>query len=389
MRARPQLALAAACALAALAGCGKDTLPTNQPVVGIKGSEKQAAQGLGYPTFATKNTTRVGGADAVADAAAIARAVYPAETAATRPAAVTLVDDRDWRIAMAASVLMAPPVRAPLLYTNGSSLPPASSAALEGLGPRGARTLGGAQVIRVGSVARPSGFKSTDVKGGDPFTVADAVDRLAGVARGAPSDAVIVVSADAPAYSMPAAAWAAKSGNPVLFVKRDVVPPATRAALRRHEQPHIYVLGPAKAVGASVVTQLRKYGTVKRVEGADPVRNAIAFAHYADGLFGWGVVDPGHGFVFANTSQPLVAAAAAPLSASGTYGPLLLVDDAKKLPPPLAGYLLNVQPGYRKDPVRGVYNHGWLIGDEQAISAVVQARLDTLLEISPVAATSQ
>jgi hypothetical protein len=387
MRARPQLALAAACALAALAGCGKDTVTANQPVVGVKGSSKQAAQGLGFPTFATKNTTRVGGADATADAAAVARAVYPAETAGTRPGAVTLVDDSDWRIALAASVLMAPPVRAPLLFTNGSSMPAASSAALEGLGPRGARSLNGAQVIRVGSVARPSGFKSTDVKGGDPFTVANDVDRLAASARGAPSDDVLVVGADAPAYSMPAAAWAAKSGNPVLFVKRDVIPPATRTALRRHEQPHIYVLGPSKAVGANVVTQLRKYGTVKRIEGPDPVRNAIAFAHYVDGVFGWGVVDPGHGFVFANASQPLVAAAAAPLSASGTYGPLLLVDDAKKLPRPLSGYLLNVQPGYRKDPVRGVYNHGWLIGDEQAISATVQARLDTLLEISPVAAT--
>ena len=47
-----------------------------------------------------------------------------------------------------------------------------------------------------------------------------------------------------------------------------------------------------------------------------------------------------------------------------------------------------MQPGYRKDPVRGVYNHGWLIGDEQAISAAVQARLDSMLEIAPVRRTN-
>jgi hypothetical protein len=34
--------------------------------------------------------------------------------------------------------------------------------------------------------------------------------------------------------------------------------------------------------------------------------------------------------------------------------------------------------------VRGVYNHGWLIGDESAIAGAVQARIDTLLEILPV-----
>ena len=71
MRVRPPLA----CALALLvAGCGKGTDQVNQPRAGIKGTEKEAAQGLGFPQFATKNTTRIGGADAIADAAAVARA---------------------------------------------------------------------------------------------------------------------------------------------------------------------------------------------------------------------------------------------------------------------------------------------------------------------------
>jgi hypothetical protein len=34
--------------------------------------------------------------------------------------------------------------------------------------------------------------------------------------------------------------------------------------------------------------------------------------------------------------------------------------------------------------VRGVYNHGWVIGDEQVLSAAAQARLDALLEITAV-----
>jgi len=47
-------------------------------------------------------------------------------------------------------------------------------------------------------------------------------------------------------------------------------------------------------------------------------------------------------------------------------------------------YLLDVQPGYDRDPVRGVYNHGWLMGDPATISVAVQARIDSLLEIQPV-----
>jgi hypothetical protein len=93
--------------------------------------------------------------------------------------------------------------------------------------------------------------------------------------------------------------------------------------------------------------------------------------------------------VIANAAQPLAAPAAAPLSASGKYGPLLLVDDANALPRPLRGYLLDIQPGYRRDPVRGVYNHAWLIGDDRAVSTAVQARIDALLEILPIDRTNR
>ena len=43
---------------------------------------------------------------------------------------------------------------------------------------------------------------------------------------------------------MPAAAWAARSGDPVLFTGRNQVPSATLAALRRHAAATVYVLGP-------------------------------------------------------------------------------------------------------------------------------------------------
>jgi hypothetical protein len=181
---------------------------------------------------------------------------------------------------------------------------------------------------------------------------------------------------------MPAAGWAAKSGDPVLWATRVGLPPATRAALRAHKRPQVYVLGPRSVISDRVLKELQPLsGGVRRIAGTDAVTTAIAFARFSRG---WNVTDPGHGLVFASTRRPLDAAAGAALSGAGTYGPLLLVTDATSLPAPLQDYLLDIQPGYDPDPVRGVYNHGWLLGDESAISAAVQSRVDTLLEIQPV-----
>jgi hypothetical protein len=360
-----------------------------QPTVGAGGGQDDAAGDLGFPAFATKNTTRVGGADPVADAAGVARAVYPGPSVRTRPRAVALVDARDWRIGVAAAVLAAPPVRAPLLLSNGPDLPIASRDALAALAPTGSKEAGNAQVIRVGDVARPAGLRPTDVTGRDPFALARAIDAFSAAARGNQSDRVVIASADDPGYAMPAAAWAAKSGDPVLFVRRDALPAETRAALVAHRKPKIYALGPPETISDNVLKALGRLGDVTRVGSGDPVRSSIDFARFIDGSFGWGVVDPGHGIVFARADRPLDAVAAAPLSASGTYGPLILLSNADRLDAPVNDYLLDIQPGYNKDPVRGVYNHGWIVGDDKAISVGVQSRIDLLLEITRVSRRQQ
>lgn len=377
--------------LTGLAACGggddgdQRGLVITQPQIGSAGDEPQASAQLGFPLFATKNTTRVGGADPVANAAGVALAVYPGNAPNANPDAVVLVDQDDWQAGVAASVLMSAPLRAPILLTDGRTLPQASADALRALAPTGADALGGTQVLRIGEgTPAPEGYRSTTVEGDDSVALAAAIDRLQAAAVGRETQAVMIASADDAAFSMPAAGYAAKSGVPVLLVSRDTIPGATFAALRTHRRPRIYLLGPEAAIGRRVEQALRGLGRVTRISGEDAVRNAIAFARFSDGQFGWGVVDPGHGLVFANDRSPADAAAAAPLSASGTYGPLLLLDDAEELPLTLGEYLLDIQPGYERDPVRGVYNHAWLIGDEAAISLPVQSRIDGLLEIAPV-----
>jgi hypothetical protein len=373
---------------AAVTGCGGRTSDlgkgSSTPTVGVPGSQADAATDLGFPVFATKNTTRVGGADPVANAAAVARAVFPGPSVQTRPRAVALVDSRDWRNGVAAAVLASPPIRAALLLSNGPDLPPASRDALAALAPTGAKEAGDAQVIRIGDVAKPAGLRAAAVSGRDPFALARAIDAYSAVMRGRTSTRVVIASADDPGYAMPAAAWAAKAGDPVLFVRRNAIPAETRAALQSHKRPKIYVLGPPETISDAVTTALGRMGRVTRVGTGDAVRSSIDFARFLDGSFGWGVIDPGHGIVFARADRPLDAAAAAPLSASGTYGPLVLLSSAGRLDAPVAQYLLDIQPGYTKDPVRGVYNHGWIVGDGEAISVGVQSQIDSLLEISPV-----
>jgi hypothetical protein len=348
----------------------------------VRLEEKTADQTvLGFPALATKNTTRVGGEDPIADAAGTATATYPGQTRGSRPRVVTLVDKDDWRGGIAASVLMARPLGAPILLTDGDKRPRATSTALDTVKPTGAPAVHGAQAIEIGDARAPGDLRTRRITGGDPATLAAAIDAFRTDVAGKPSRSVVIASSDQPEFAMPAAAWAAKSGDAVLFTSRNALPAVTRQALRRHEQPAIYILGPEHVISASVERALRRLGRVKRIQGSTSITNAIVFARYSDGDFGWAVRDPGHGLTFANADRTQDAAASAALGGAGKYGPLLLLGDSGAIPRPLENYLLDIQPGYRFDPVRGVYNHAWLLGDESAIDLKVQARIDELAEI--------
>ncbi len=348
-------------------------------------ASSQSAEELGYPSFATGNTTRVGGSDPAANAAGVALAVFPSTDDAQRPAAVTLVGEDDWAGGLAASVLMSAPVRAPILIAAADDLPDPTSEALDALEPQGSKETAGATAFAIGDVATPSGGKTTAVKAGDPATVAAAIARLRDRLFGSPPAHIVVAPSNQPAFAMPAAAWSARSGDPVLFAAGDKLPKPTAAVLGEHQKVAVYVLGPSSAISSKAVRAISKVaGTVHRVSGEDPVANAIALARYADGNFGWNVNDPGHGFVLVRDDSPLDAAAAAPLSASGTWGPLLLSDSPTTLPAALREYLLDVKPGYTTNPTRAFYNHVWVIGDQEAIDVNQQAEVNELAELTKI-----
>lgn len=345
----------------------------------------EAAEELGYPAFATNNTTRVGGSDAATTAAGVALAVFPSAKVAQRPAAVTLVDEGDWQGAVAAAVLMAAPVRAPLLVTSGGGLPDPTSQALATLDPQGSSASEKKQAFVIDKAAAPGGLRTVPVKGADPAALAVAIEALRNRLLGDAPPQIVLAPESKPEFAAPAAAWAARSGDAVLYSGTDKLPKETAGALSEDPKTPVYVLGPSSAISSAVVREVAKIGNpVRRVSGEDAVANSIALARYAHGGFGWNVNDPGHGMVVARSDEPLAAAIAAPLSASGTWGPLLLTDDADTLPKALREYLLDIKPGYTTDPTRAFYNHVWVIGDQEAIDVNQQAEIDQLAELAKI-----
>ena len=384
----PALAL-----VALLGGCSLGDEETSRPpALGVEAEDDEAAEKLGFPSSATRNTIRVGGSDAAADAAGVAGALYPATRTSDRPTAVALVDQDDWQSAIAASVLAGPPIGAPLLLSDGGELPAVTEDTLERLDPRGSDLSEDAQVIRIGpDVARPDGYKTALIQGDDPYERAAAIDRFFSAARGRPSNDVVLYSGERAEWAMPAASWAARSGDAALPVQPDSIPRPVARALAGHERPNVYLLGPERIISEQVARELRERRlarSVNRIAGETPVDNAIAFARYEKGDFGWRVNVPGFNFAIASTSRPADAAAAAPLATRGVFAPLLLSDDPEALPEALESYLLSVQPGYEGDPRDAVYNRAWILGDDSAISVRQQAQIDTITELIPVQANA-
>ncbi|HEY1833311.1 MAG TPA: hypothetical protein VGG08_02645 [Solirubrobacteraceae bacterium] len=386
----PLLACVALLAFA-LAGCGKKS---HQPLGMGPARGVAPLSSSGAVSVITSNTARIGGANVAVDAAAVARTVYPGLTAATRPAMVLLVGEQDWPAALAAAAFASAPAHAPLLYSQGNTLPSVTSEALQAMGPKGDVGLGATQLIAIGTKApTPKSLDTRTLPATDAAATAATIERLLQAsAGGSPPKQVIVVPSNAPrALQMPAAGLAAESGAPILYTTGEALPAPTRAVLSQLQHPSIYVLNPRFA-GKKSLGELAQLGRVTQISGTagseGPAMNAIAVARYTDGNFGWGVKEPGHGLVFLDDQRPLDAPAAALLSSTGDYAPPLLLERPSAVGVSLASYLADIQPAYSASQpqfqaVRGVYNRGWLIGDDRALSTIVQAELDAQLAIAP------
>ena len=298
---------------------------------------------------------------------------------------MTLVDAADWPAGIAAASLVADPVGAPVLVTDGDEVGELTEDAIRALGPEGSAQTAGRQAFVVGSAATPDDLETLEVEGDERRRARRRARRTcASASRASPTTCCSRAPTSRPSRCRPPAGRRARATR-CSTSQRESVPEPTREALERFEDVPVYVLGPKSAISAKAFKEIKKLApSAERIGAEDPVSNAIEFARFASGSFGWNINDPGHGFVIANTSRPLDAAAAAPLSASGTWGPLLVTEDADAVPSALRGYLLDLKPGYEDDPTRALYNHLWLIGDTSALSVDFQAQLDEIAEVAPV-----
>lgn len=293
-------------------------------------------------TWNQKNAIRVGGPT---DAETFRRTL---EIAFPRPPSVVVRVPNDWRAAVAATPLIARPTAAAVI-PEGEAMP----------------------------------FAPTETLTGDAATIAAAVDTR----MSARSTAVMIVSGDAPAaLSMPAAAYAARTGTPILFVSGNGIPAPTADALqKRNGRAHIYVAG---GVSDDVRRQLRKYGRVQRAGEDDAFANAVSFARFRDPVtrFGWGRDGRGASR-YVNFSAALVspqrwqdAIAAAHLARGGKSGPLLFVKQ-NDIPARVDAYLWQQRPVFKATPAEGPFNSVWIVGSFDRVSYGTQAWADYSQEI--------
>ena len=262
--------------LALLGGCSLgDDETSRPPQLGVEAEDEEAAEKLGFPSSATRNTIRVGGSDAAADAAGVAGALFPA-TGATRPAhgrragRPGRLADRDRRRRPGGPADRRPAAAVGRRRAAGGHRGHARAAASR----TGSDLSEDAQVIRIGpDVARPDGYKTALVQGEDAYERAAAIDRFFSAARGRPSNDVVLYSGERAEWAMPAASWAARSGDAALPVKADSIPRpigartrGPRAAQRVPARPGAGHLG---AGGRRSSTERKLARSVNRIEGDD------------------------------------------------------------------------------------------------------------------------
>ncbi|MBD8497181.1 cell wall-binding repeat-containing protein [Paenibacillus arenosi] len=341
------------------------------------------------PWIATKNTTRINASNPVESAVLVSKTLWPATADDNRPGAVILAPIERWGSALASLDLVHHPNNGPLLYMDNNGVPQATINEIKRLNPIG---IGQAkeQIIVIGENSKKvkdqlstAGFEASFVSGNDDAEIAEQIDSLYTKASGSQPNSVIVGSLDSPAYTIPAGNWIAHMPEPLLYVTKKEIPTATVKALeKRNGKANIYIIGPESVVSADLEKKLKQYGTVKRIAGNNPIENSIAFAKYKDETtgFGWGITTPGHNLSFVPAGNDLLAISAAPFSHLGKHAPLIWTEK-DKMPNSVMDYVMTLQPKYKETPTEGPFNHAWMVGNEQDLSAQAQGEIDSMLEI--------
>lgn len=170
------------------------------------------------------------------------------------------------------------------------------------------------------------------------------------------ADVVYVATGEDFPDALAGSARAGALDAPVLLVKEDAVPSATRTELTRLDPTEIRVLGGPDTVSDTVLAQLGGYGPVIRIHGPDRYATAVALSQ--------DLVSSEQAFVANGSKWPDAVAAAA--LAAREEAPVLLVK-ATSVPSVTWTELDRLDPG-----------RVWVMGDHLTVDDEVVERLRTL-----------
>ncbi|ESP89817.1 DUF4396 domain-containing protein [Candidatus Halobonum tyrrellensis] len=316
--------------------------------------------GGAYATMQTKDTTRFPASDPDELSAATARAARPPNANVSYDTVVR-VPEGDWRTALAASGLRA---AADAIVLYGDAPVPGA-----GNGSSAARTA-----------------STVELSGGNSAAIAARIATRGNTSDEVSPNNVVLVGNESPEWALPAAAWSAYSGDPILYVDRNGVPDATRQAIAELNATHAYVLAPPRLVGRDALSALDTEWT--RVAGSTPQDHAVEIAKFRDESrdFGWGIDDRDkvgyYNTMLVNPDRPEHAVASTNLQ-WGKAGPVLLVHDDGTLPAITENFLWRTQSGWFSTPAEGPFNHVFVLGSLDDVSWVSQTRSDYAVEVTP------
>lgn len=225
------------------------------------------AQDVGTPGPALP-TERLQGDSRFGTAAAVARSVFDrADTVYVAPGGA-------FAFALAGGP-RAHRAAAPILLTDGATVPDDTVQELQRLRPTEIVVLGGVDVVPEAAATTLAGFGPVRRIAGD--NVADTVARIAldGWPEGA--DTVYLATARDFPDALAGGVAAAMDDAPILLTQRDHLPPETAAALRQLDPSHVRLLGGTAAISDGVTLQVGEVtdGVLGRLGGATRIHTAV------------------------------------------------------------------------------------------------------------------
>lgn len=339
----------------------------------------------------TMDTTRVYAEDPVTFSIHISQMVFPSPTVFWRPAAVILVPLEPYHYSFIGASFIHFPINGSFLFTPNAALSGEVLAEIKRLAPSGQGVP--AQVFLVGpfsesviAVLRANGFSTYHINGRDVFETAAkaAYFRLALVPSmsTAHQSSIFIASADTGSEALPACYYSAHAGIPILFVKRDSIPYATRWAINQFANSAFTLFGSENTISSKVEQEIKTMVLkVNRVTGTNPFEIAVNFAKqpHTEGQLGWGRNKSGQGDAFSfGTVQSWQKTLAGLLNAHlGKHTPLLLIE-RDRLPLVVKDYLLELNPEI-PGPPRPPFMHGYVLGSFTDISYRTQVELEETL----------